>query len=394
MELSTNQKAAVISGCLLASVTLVFNLLLLFISQYTSGGRSPTLIYVRSLFVCNFLSATFAVSKAIHLYTQPPYVNCFLPEAIVITSVSAASCVQVIIMLDAVLRLCKPVTYHSHMDKLAVLFLVIFCWNLAFIIGFVPQMGWNKQHYACYFFDFYSSSYLVTMCGAFIFYLTVMCILHLKICVRMRAPQYQQQTEWRKLQQTVVSSRFYLLLQVLCLLPCVIYILVYSKDSTDTDISLSLVYFIPLLQFKSLLLTVLYAIKSVEMTQIIAHMCCLPHLVTSGHQQEKGQGQMAISSIQDADSARLGSASNTTLDTSVTSNDLCHNCGHRVYPTGPNSVSGALPKFSGAAAWHPGVTRHPATLQQVSDTQYHTHIFVTHDKLAAANNQQHSTCIL
>ena len=55
----------VILSSFLGVVVLVGNIFILYISKYASGGKSPTLVFVRSLCVADAIAGVFAVSKGV-----------------------------------------------------------------------------------------------------------------------------------------------------------------------------------------------------------------------------------------------------------------------------------------------------------------------------------------
>ena len=55
----------VIFSSFLGVLVLVGNIFILYISKYASGGKSPTLVFVRSLCVADAIAGVFAVSKGV-----------------------------------------------------------------------------------------------------------------------------------------------------------------------------------------------------------------------------------------------------------------------------------------------------------------------------------------
>ena len=55
----------VILSSFLGVLVLVGNIFILYISKYASGGKSPTLVFVRSLCVTDAIAGVFAVSKGV-----------------------------------------------------------------------------------------------------------------------------------------------------------------------------------------------------------------------------------------------------------------------------------------------------------------------------------------
>ena len=55
----------VILSSFLGVLLLVGNIFILYISKYASGGKSPTLVFVRSLCVADAIAGVFAVSKGV-----------------------------------------------------------------------------------------------------------------------------------------------------------------------------------------------------------------------------------------------------------------------------------------------------------------------------------------
>ncbi|WAR25250.1 hypothetical protein MAR_010954 [Mya arenaria] len=159
--------------CIFSGIVIVMNCILLVASKFTTGGKSSTLIFIRSLCLSDMLIGIFGLFKCILLMNiDDRLINCFLPESLFI-SASTTICLTLLwLNIDSYLRLAKPLGYITCMDKHNVIITTMVVWNAAFITGFLPQMGWCVEEFACNVFHFYSFSY-ITFVGA----IWVLCII-------------------------------------------------------------------------------------------------------------------------------------------------------------------------------------------------------------------------
>ena len=58
-------KTLLIVCCILGVVVLIGNIFILIVSKFASGGKSPVLVFIRSLCVADAIAGIFAVSKGI-----------------------------------------------------------------------------------------------------------------------------------------------------------------------------------------------------------------------------------------------------------------------------------------------------------------------------------------
>ena len=79
----------ILIGCLSVLVFL-FNVVVLVASKYTSSGKTSTLIFVRSLCVAEILMAIYGGLKTLLSLLQPPWINCFIGESLMFTSILAS----------------------------------------------------------------------------------------------------------------------------------------------------------------------------------------------------------------------------------------------------------------------------------------------------------------
>ena len=79
----------VIIGCL-SGLSFLVNLIVLVASKFTSSGRTPTLIFVRSLCVADIIMAGFGGLTTLLATLQPVWINCFIGESLMFSSMLAS----------------------------------------------------------------------------------------------------------------------------------------------------------------------------------------------------------------------------------------------------------------------------------------------------------------
>lgn len=146
----------------LGVIAIVANVIFLLLSKFTTGGKSPVLVFMRSICLADVMIGLYAILKAIVFYSlEHTNVNCFLPDSIFITATTASISSLVWLHLDCCLRFTHPLRYILHMKKDNVVTGVVIMWNVSFVLGFLPLMGWNNVDALCSYSDFYTPEYVV-----------------------------------------------------------------------------------------------------------------------------------------------------------------------------------------------------------------------------------------
>ncbi len=276
-------KLAVILTCILACMVLLANLIVIVASRFAIGGYCCSLICVRSLCVADVLAGLFGVTKTILMVVQPRWVHCFLADSLLFCSILASSFTLVALTIDSYINLTNPRKYEEWLEKKTTLTTLIFLWNGAFIIGFIPQMGWNNEDHCCRFFDYYSSYYLFLVAGTFAVCLMIVFVLQLKQCHLVKQFHSQIKEADRNKARLegvcvlIVTARLDLILQLLCYLPCLLFIVLHCHlcvlYTTDHLGDVYLFCFVPMVLAKSLLSTLLRGVRTAQIWHVITEFC-------------------------------------------------------------------------------------------------------------------------
>ena len=270
--------------CILGIMVTTANLIVLIASKFTSGGNSPALIFIRSLCVADALSGTFGIVKTIQVvFEKDSMVNCFLGESLLFTSIIASSFTLIALSLDIHIKLTDPLKYRDNMDKKLVIFLMIFLWNSACIVGFMPLLGWNAEEYVCSFFRYYSSGYLIfyqcLFAGGMLSLLAIHMRLQRTILKVQRKQSYieESSSEFKLSSRIVLTTRIDAIFMVLLYVPMFVYIslhcntCIFFSGSSTEDIYL-LFFILPVL-VKSLLSPLIHGTRTAQIWQVLSDFC-------------------------------------------------------------------------------------------------------------------------
>lgn len=145
----------------LGVLSILSNVIFLLLSKFTTGGSSPVLVFMRSICLADVMTGLYAVFKAVVFNSmQSTKVNCFLPDSILITATTASVCTLVWLHVDCCLRFTHPLKYIVHIKKENIITGMVLMWNISFVLGFLPLMGWNNEDAICAYHRFYSSRYV------------------------------------------------------------------------------------------------------------------------------------------------------------------------------------------------------------------------------------------
>ncbi|XP_064632259.1 adenosine receptor A2a-like [Lineus longissimus] len=279
---------AVIYMCILGVLVIIANCTVLAISKFATGGKSATLIFVRSLCVSDSIAGLYAVIKTVFIYVdvERALVNCFVGECLFFTSLMASVFTLLLLTADCFFRLLYPLQCQSYMDKKLVIIYMIFLWNFSFIIGFCPLNGWNNNDYdsnewtlgkRCMFFHYYPSAYFVMVTSIFVTCIVFMFGLHVKISITARSKAWwakrfgRQRTDLKKTMKVVTLVRIDMIASCVFYLPFFVYTLLYCKDCLWHDINADALYlfFIPFMLVKSLLNAMIHGGRTSQFKQVL-----------------------------------------------------------------------------------------------------------------------------
>lgn len=288
---SQEQKTAAIIICSLSLVVIATNLVILGASKFASGGRSPTLIFVRSLCIADTVAGLFGVIKILYIfYGTGARINYFLGESLLITSFVASIAMVIGLTWECYVRLQKPLQHMDHIDKFSVLAVVAFVWDLSFVIGFIPQMGWNnaEKWRSKLFFEYYASSYLISLAAWYLMCLgilwTVHLILHrkLKLVTKSELGPEVTMVFSRQVSVKTKSARIMrmahinVMVATLFYTPFILYMLLHSHGSLlyGTEwAETRLLYLYIVLLIKSLLIPIVNGIHTPQIVKILSNCC-------------------------------------------------------------------------------------------------------------------------
>ena len=245
---------------------------------------------------------------------------------------------------------------------------MIILWNIAFIIGFLPQIGWNNRDLSCVFFHYYSSSYLFFLAGCVFVSIFVCAIYQIQIqrTVRLRNIRHRLSfvDETRHYHAsvaeiTIILTRFDLLLDFVFYTPIVVYLVVHCDTCVlyvDTrKESRDVLFFYPLILVKGVCALFLHGSRTPQILKILKDLskCKLSRTRLVTHQDSVRStrtlqsGTSSIYSIarrysmnltgtlpKAASSSGRSSQRNTLSEIDPTyresSRSICTNCGHKL----------------------------------------------------------------
>ena len=263
----------------LSALTIVVNMVVLVMSKFANGGKSSTFVFLRSLCMADMLIGMFGVFKCILLNNlRYRLINCFLPESLFI-SASTVICVTLFwFNIDSYFRLSQPLGKINTMDKHCVIISMVFLWNVAFIIGFVPLMGWNDEEFVCNVFQFYKFSYTMFVSLIWLVCIVGSCVTHFLLNRTTRQIRANSQfisprsLEFLKYSQVMLTIRNDMITLVLCYLPFLAYLSYYytnhrHRDSTTANVNI--IYFLPIFLARSLVSAFIHSYRTIRIQHVL-----------------------------------------------------------------------------------------------------------------------------
>ena len=159
---------------------------------------------------------------------------------------------------------------------------MIMLWNFAFIIGFLPIIGWSDDDLSCMFFHYYNSSYIFFLTGC-VSISVVICIAYLvriQRAVRLRNVRHRlsfiddiRQYHTSVAEIAIIITRYDLLLNVVFYLPIMLFLALHCRkcplfDDTRKE-SRMVLFFYPLILVKGILALFFHAIKTPQIFRIL-----------------------------------------------------------------------------------------------------------------------------
>lgn len=294
---------SLILAATLGSIVIVMATVLLAASKLATGGKRPTLIYVRSQCVADILVGSFGIIKMSHLLylLVPERINAFLAESLLICAIMTSNMILTLATFDTLQQLHHHGRHGEWLDKQSVVTVIILLWNGNFVLGFAPQMGWNHRDYSCLFFHYYDYGYLILFLLVFSICLLANTVFHIYLAVYMR--QYHKRyTRRRQLRlnlpniaNQITSLRLELVFQILFTAPYMIYIAVQiggmPKNRPSDYHNVLLIHFAPVLIIRSLASICMHAKRTSAIKHAVYHIWrtkisrTMPCISTSHHQR-------------------------------------------------------------------------------------------------------------
>ena len=174
---------------------------------------------------------------------------------------------------------------NFQQDKRVIISVMIILWNCAFIIGFLPIIGWNGNEHSCVFFHYYSSSYIFCLTGCVLVSVIICIVYHVRIhrTIRLRNIRHRlsmvdatRQYHASVAEITIILTRYDLLLNVIFYLPIMLFLGLHCKQCVlfnDTrKESRTVLFFYPVILFKGIIALFLHAIKTPQICRILKYL--------------------------------------------------------------------------------------------------------------------------
>ena len=275
-------------GCASIFVILV-NILLLVSSKFASGGRTPVLIFVRSLCVADTLTGVFGILKMTQVLMTWTWTNCFLPESLLFSATIAFNLTQVMLTTMCYSMLKDVLHFDQKQDKQRSIFSMTFIWNGSFIVGFVPHMdwngrawgvetryGWNSSGHICLFLKYFSKVYISFVTFVIGVSLIWLIVVNVALQVLISHRRIRDPTLLTLAWPVIRGTRVDVILQVICYLPGTLYMFVPCKqcayEAHPLVANANLWLFMSLMVFRAMCSTALHVTRTPQIREVVAHV--------------------------------------------------------------------------------------------------------------------------
>lgn len=303
--------------CVFSGIVVVVNSIVLFATKFTTGGKSSTLIFMRSLCLSDMLIGMFGLFKCVLLLNiETRVINCFLPESLFVSASTIVCLTLLWLTNDSYLRLARPLGFINNMDKHNVIIATMVLWNVGFIMGFLPQMGWNTHEFACDLFKFYSTSYIILICFIWTFCLLGCGMTQALLYRTNRSIQRENSLvapmsmEVIKYKHLIATIRNDILILTLCYVPLMGYLFYYISvrpREGDHYASTNMVFFLPIFLIRSFISAFIHSYRTVRIQRIMRDI-------------SKNMGMSMCSRVSRENSSEIQNAGSLSqMDTTVSS---------------------------------------------------------------------------
>ncbi|XP_074595626.1 adenosine receptor A2b-like isoform X1 [Brevipalpus obovatus] len=162
------------------------NLLAILVFIFDKRLRKVTNFYIISLSCADLLVGLVGVPSAILTKIGLPkndFNGCLTMLSLLVVLCTISILNLVAVSLDRFWAILYPLNYHSQMSSRAARIIIISCWILGALVGFLPLFGWNqgKKGPECYFLRIMDYGFLV-----FLFFATIVFPAFIMLFVYLR----------------------------------------------------------------------------------------------------------------------------------------------------------------------------------------------------------------
>ncbi|XP_041457371.1 adenosine receptor A2a-like [Lytechinus variegatus] len=152
---------------IIAALSVIGNGLVLYI--YTSNSRLHTVTnyFIVSLAIADFLVGLLGVPFAILTNETLPhgsFYGCLIMLNFLLWLCGASTFSLIGVSLDRYIAISYPLRYNVFVTPLRAIVVIIVCWIMAAIVGFLPVVGWNKgepEDGKCFFIHIIHMDYML-----------------------------------------------------------------------------------------------------------------------------------------------------------------------------------------------------------------------------------------
>ena len=290
--------------CITGLVALVISGIVFCTTRFVrTQDRNVTIAIVANICGADFFSGLYAVAKTADFYCIKPLTNCFMYDGIFFMSLLMSSILLPILQWDSL----SGLKQHLGRRKQCLVFSMVFIWDGAVIMGFVPLMGWNnwsdleRDLNKCYFFQYYTRDYLILICSVILITLTCSFGQGITMVVQRRrvkwdiSEQNRVSATYLEQSQKVLNTCMYTCCcQCVCFLPFVIFVLIKCQSSSLSS-DKYLLYVITAIQIKSILSPFILLRRTYPLTSVLKQkakrgLTCLLSCCIEATEEENGIG--------------------------------------------------------------------------------------------------------
>ncbi|XP_061195409.1 adenosine receptor A1-like [Saccostrea echinata] len=303
--------------------SIISNAVFLLLSKFTTGGKSPVLVFMRSICWADAMLGLYAIIKAIVFYSmQTTKVNCFLPDSLLITATTAFVFTLVWLHADCCLRFTHPLKYILHMKKTNIITGMVFLWNISFVLGFLPLMGWNNADAVCAYENFFSVEYVCSIISLWCVGLLSTVVMEIILKLYIEKVKHNQHLltinsrEFQRFQNLIWINRIELIGWLSCIVLVGIFIIISVVMFSDFIyfhvIEVHILCIVPIFLLRSCIISV---VRSYKTTQIHIATKKLRRQVTSILQKHPKASK--VNSATDTIRSNLDSNKSTEVNNSL-----------------------------------------------------------------------------